>query len=179
MAQVVFLRGVNVGGSKRFRPSLFAKELAGLDVVNYGAVGTFIVHGKSGSKSLREDILRKLPFKTEVMICPAEELIELALSKPFGEKSAEKETQWFVSVLADQPRALPRLPVECPATKDWEVRVVRVTGRFVCSLRKKTGTGGVYPNEVVEKNFGVAATTRGWNTITALSNDLQIKGVTA
>jgi hypothetical protein len=30
------------------------------------------------------------------------------------------------------------------------------------------GRGILYPNEVVEKHFGVAATTRGWNTITAI-----------
>ena len=39
MALVAFLRGVNVGGHRRFRPSLLAKELAGYDVVNVGATG--------------------------------------------------------------------------------------------------------------------------------------------
>jgi hypothetical protein len=34
MAQVVFLRGVNVGGAKRFQPCLLAKELSHLDVTN-------------------------------------------------------------------------------------------------------------------------------------------------
>ena len=43
MTLVVFLRGVNVGGYKTFRPSLLAKELAEFDVVNIGAAGTFVV----------------------------------------------------------------------------------------------------------------------------------------
>ncbi len=39
MAWVVFLRGVNVGGHKAFRPSVVAKDLAEFDVVNVGAAG--------------------------------------------------------------------------------------------------------------------------------------------
>jgi len=40
MASVVFLRGVNVGGHKTFRPSVLAKELTHLGLVNIGAAGT-------------------------------------------------------------------------------------------------------------------------------------------
>ena len=41
MALVVFLKGVNVGGHRTFRPSVLASRLAKLDVVNIGAAGTF------------------------------------------------------------------------------------------------------------------------------------------
>ena len=43
MALVVFLRGVNVGGHRTFRPSVLARELGDYDVVNVGAAGTFVV----------------------------------------------------------------------------------------------------------------------------------------
>ena len=46
MALVVFLRGVNVGGHKTFRPSLVANELSDFDVVNVGAAGTFVVRNR-------------------------------------------------------------------------------------------------------------------------------------
>ncbi len=39
MALVVFLRGVNVGGHRTFRPSLLARALSRYDVVNVGAAG--------------------------------------------------------------------------------------------------------------------------------------------
>jgi len=39
-AVVALLRGVNVGGNRTFRPSVFAKELSKYDVVNIGAAGT-------------------------------------------------------------------------------------------------------------------------------------------
>ena len=43
MAVVVFLRGVNVGGHKRFRPTVLAAQLRRFDVVNIGSTGTFAV----------------------------------------------------------------------------------------------------------------------------------------
>ena len=41
--RIVFLRGVNVGGHRTFRPSILARELSDYDVVNVGAAGTFVV----------------------------------------------------------------------------------------------------------------------------------------
>jgi hypothetical protein len=42
MALIVFLRGVNVGGHRTFRPTILARELSAYDVVNVGAAGTFV-----------------------------------------------------------------------------------------------------------------------------------------
>lgn len=173
MALVVFLRGVNVGGHKKFKPSILATELAKYDVVSLGAAGTFIVHGKVGAKALREEIRRRLPFEAEIMICTAEEIVKLVRRRPFGPKPPQKNFKCFVSVLQSLPRTVPRLPMDFPAKGDWEVRLLRVTGRFVLSLWRRSGRGILYPNQVFEKHFGVAATTRGWNTIVSICNTLQ------
>src|SRR5438046_339520 len=105
MAWVVFLRAVNVGGRNRCQPALIAKQLAKFGVVNVGAVGTFVVRGDvSESKPvrlgpLRIAIARKLPFKCEIMICPARDVIKLAAKDPFaGQPSGPKITR-FVNVL--------------------------------------------------------------------------------
>jgi hypothetical protein len=68
MALVVFLRGVNVGGHKTFRPSLLANDLNHLDVVNVGAAGTFVVRNRISQSKLRVELLRRLPFETEVVM---------------------------------------------------------------------------------------------------------------
>jgi hypothetical protein len=36
------------------------------------------------------------------------------------------------------------------------------------SLARRLGRTLVYPNEVVEKKIGVSATTRNWNTLSAI-----------
>jgi uncharacterized protein (DUF1697 family) len=64
----------------------------------------------------------------------------------------------------------PRLPIEQPAGARWEVRIVAVIGRFALSVRR---LGQTYSNAVVEKHFGVPATTRNWNTMVAVSEVLE------
>jgi uncharacterized protein (DUF1697 family) len=77
MKWVVFLRAVNVGGANRCQPALIAKQLSKFGVVNIGAVGTFVVHKNVSEPALRMAIAKKLPFKCEIMICPAREIIKL------------------------------------------------------------------------------------------------------
>jgi uncharacterized protein (DUF1697 family) len=80
MRWVVFLRAVNVGGTNRCQPALIAKQLARFDIVNIGAVGTFVVREAVSESALRAAITRKLPFKCEIMICPAKEIVDLSSS---------------------------------------------------------------------------------------------------
>jgi uncharacterized protein (DUF1697 family) len=172
MALVIFLRGVNVGGHKAFKPSAFAADLADLDAVNVGAAGTFVIRKPVGQAKLRDELLRRLPFQPELMICPAREVRDLAAEEPFSDQAADEGVTRYVSVLAKRPRSLPALPVLRPDGDAWQVKVFAVPGRFALSLHRRTGKNLVYPNEIVEKHFGVAATTRNWNTISAICDIL-------
>jgi uncharacterized protein (DUF1697 family) len=168
MALVVFMRVVNVGGHNSFQPAVLARAMAALDVVNIGAAGTFVVRGKVAQAWLRAEFRRRLAFDAEMMICPGRELLELTERDPFSESSPSKETRGYVSIMDKRPRALPKLPVSRPDGNDWQVKVCDVLGRFAVSLHRRLGRTLVYPNEVVEKHFGVPATTRNWDTITAI-----------
>ena len=173
MAQVVFLRGVNVGGHKKFQPSVFAREMADIDVVNVGAAGTFVVRKRISQASLRAELLRRLPVKAELMICPSRDIIALASREPFGEDSPDRDIKRYVTILAKRSRALPSLPITQPTGEEWQVKIISVIGRFALSLHRRMGRTLVYPNEVVEKNLGVSATTRNWNTISAVCEVLK------
>lgn len=173
MACVVFFRAVNVGGHQKFQPSVLARELAEFGVVNVGAAGTFAVLEPVSQAELRAEILRRLPFQPELMICPASDFLALARSKPFGDAPAGKGVQQFVSVMQKSPRNPPRLPFDQPVGDHWEVRVVAISGRFVLSFRRPQGRAIVYPNAVVEKKFGVSATTRSWNTFDTICEVLE------
>src|SRR5262249_15848501 len=84
MALIVFLRGVNVGGHRTFRPSILAKELSAYDVANVGAAGTFVVRKPGSRAKFRAELLRKLPFEAEIMFCDGRDLICLEMENPFG-----------------------------------------------------------------------------------------------
>src|SRR5438132_9168760 len=100
MALVVFLRGVNVGGHRTFRPSILAKELVDYDVVNVGAAGTFIVRKPGSQSKFRAELLRRLPFEAEVIISDGRDLIRLETENPFGAEPTRPDIVRFVSVLA-------------------------------------------------------------------------------
>lgn len=165
MPWIVFLRGANVGRNNRFQPALLAKQLSKLGVVNVGAVGTFVVRGKIARTKLRSEILKKLLFKPEVMICSAREILDLAHEDPFRGKTAGKKVRGFVSIMAKVPENPPKLPLYAPKTGGWEVQLFRISGNAALSLWRPSGKRILYPNEVVEKAFALPATTRSWNTI--------------
>src|SRR5262245_15864832 len=100
MALVVFLRGVNVGGHRTFRPSVLAKELSDYDVVNVGAAGTFVVRRPGSRAKFRAALLRKLPFKAEVMLCEGRDLMRLETEDPFGAEPSRPDVVRFVSILS-------------------------------------------------------------------------------
>ncbi len=172
MSLVVFLRGVNVGGNKTFRPSTLAREMAEFDVINVGAAGTFVVRGKISPTRLRAEILRRLPFQAEVMICRGSDLIELMKSDPFR-KSSERDVRPFVSVMHKAPVKLPRFPIVRPEGDKWEVKLLNVVGQCALTIWRRQEKGILYPNEVVEKTFGQPGTTRSWNTITTICKILE------
>ena len=172
MASVVFMRGVNVGGHKTFRPAEVAGDLAALDVVNVGAAGTYVVRKPIRPMALRVELGKKLPFEAELMICSAREVLDLIAQDPFPPVRAGADLRPFVTVMAREPHPIPRLPVDKPSGEEWQVRVSAVYGRFALSLWRRLGRSIVYPNEVVEKMFGVAATTRSWNTLLKIQDVL-------
>ena len=170
---VVFLRAVNVGKANRCRPASIAKELAKFGVVNIGAVGTFVVRKEVTESVLRAAIARKLPFKCEIMICPARDIIKLVANDPFANQPASPEITRFVSVLAKPLTKRPALPLYLPTAGDWGVKVIAIQGRFVLGLYVREMKAISYLGKL-EKSLGIPTTTRSWNTIEKIADTLRI-----
>jgi uncharacterized protein (DUF1697 family) len=164
MHWVVFLRAVNVGRTNRCQPALIAKQLARFDIVNIGAVGTFVVRANVSESALRAALVRKLPFKCEIMICPARDIIKLESKDPFSQQPSGPNIVRFVAVLAKRLRALPPLPLTLPPDDDWLLKIIAIQERFVLGLYRRQMKAISYLNRI-EKRLGVPVTTRNWNTI--------------
>jgi uncharacterized protein (DUF1697 family) len=167
MALVVFLRGVNVGGHRTFRPSILAKELSDYDVVNVGAAGTFIVRKPGARAKFRAALRQKLPFETEIMLCDGRDLIRLETEHPFATESARPDTVRFVSVLSKAGGVCPSLPIRFPPDGKWLVRIIAVKNQFICGEYRRHMKTISYLGKL-DKLFGVPMTTRNWSTITAI-----------
>ena len=187
MRWVVFLRAVNVGGTNRCQPALIAKELAKFGVVNIGAVGTFVVREDVTESALRAAIANKLPFKCEIMICLARDIINLASKDHFSGQPSGLNIMRFVSVAAKRIRGGTRsdlhqtskikpqtsqLALNLPSHGDWLVKIIAIEGRFVLGLYRRQMKAISYLGKI-EKFLGVAATTRSWNTIQKVAKILK------
>jgi uncharacterized protein (DUF1697 family) len=167
MASVVFLRGINVGGHRRFRPSVLAVQLKRLGAVSIGAAGTFVIRQRVAQSELRAELARRLPFEADVAICTATEIARLCSRDPFAREPERPGIVRFVSVLARRPREMPALPIALPADSEWLLQVLGSEGRFVFGVHRRH-MKVIGHLRSLDRLFGGPLTTRNWNTIAAV-----------
>jgi len=176
MALVVFLRGVNVGGHRTFRPSILAQQLRAFDVLNVGAAGTFVVRKPGSRTKFRTALIRKLPFEAHIVMCEGRDLLRLETENPFETQPSSPEVVRFVSILSKAGGVRASLPVAFPADGEWLVRVIASERQFVFGMYRRHMKTIGYLGQI-DKLFGVPATTRNWNTIVAIIRMLKsLKG---
>jgi uncharacterized protein (DUF1697 family) len=170
---VVFLRGVNVGRHKRFLPAQLARDLAAFDVANVGAAGTFVVRVAIAQTTLLAEIRKRLAFDAGIIIVQGAQLVAFARSEPFGRHAPAPNEQRFATIMLKRLRKAPDLPLMAPSNDKWQVKVVAVAGQLVASVwrHEPAMQRPLYPNAVIEKQFGMA-TTRNWNTINTIGKIL-------
>ena len=167
MALVVLLRGVNVGGHRRFRPSVLAQELRQYEIVNVGAAGTLVVRKPGAQAKFCAELRRKLPFETAVVLCEGRDLLRLQEENPFAAEPSQPDVVRFVTVLAEAGKARVALPVAFPPQGEWLVRVIGQRERLVFGVYRRHMKTIGYLGQI-EKLFDVPVTTRNWNTIAAI-----------
>ena len=164
MALIVFLRGINVGGHRTFRPSMLARALAAYDVVNVGAAGTLVVR-KPGSRSkFLAELRQKLPFEAEVAFCDASDLIGLEMENPFGGEPSRPDVVRFVSILSKAVEARLCFRPHFPEGRSGLYESFGSRNRLVFGVYRRHMKTIGYLGQIDEL-FGAPATTRSWNTM--------------
>jgi uncharacterized protein (DUF1697 family) len=175
MALVVFLRGVNVGGHRRVRPTVLARALRDYDVVNVGAAGTFVVRKPGSRAEFRAALLRRLPFEVNVVCCDGRDLLRLERENPFGAEPSRPDVVRFVTILSKAGRVRASLPLTLPPSGKWYLRVIAAQHRFVFGeYRRHMKTIGYLGQ--IDKLVDIPVTTRNWNTIKAIVRILKDRG---
>lgn len=109
------------------------------------------------------------------MICEGNDVINVASMDPFADEPIRPDIVRFVSVLATRPRRPPATPISLPADGPWMLRVLTTHDRFLFGLYRRQMKAIGYLG-AIDTLFGVRATTRNWNTITAIVNVLRRGG---
>ncbi len=143
---VAFLRGINVGGKRLIKMEDLRRVV---ESIGLKSVRTFIASGNvlfETAQTNRDALTRK---------------IEKKLLTAFGhDVPVVLQT---IALLAGEPKGSPKLPLQS-VIENLEVLAIKNRAAFILCRRKKNGMFS-FPNNFFEKEFGVTATTRQWNTI--------------
>ena len=168
---VAFLRGINVGGKRLIKMEDLRRVVASIGLKN---VRTFIASGNvlfETSQTNREALTRKIEknlltafdHDVPVVLQTIDELKEILRDGPFKKIKPGADVMLCVTLLAAEPKGSPKLPFRS-AIENLEVLAIKNRAAFILCRRKKNGMFS-FPNNFFEKEFGVTATTRQWNTI--------------
>jgi uncharacterized protein (DUF1697 family) len=164
MALIVFLRGINVGGHRAFRPSVLARELRTYDAINVGAAGTLVIRRPGSRAKFLAELRRKLTFDATIAFCDGNDLIRLEKDSPFSTQPPRADVVRFVSILSEAGRRRVSLPVVLPEGGKWFVRIIGSKNRLVYGVYRRHMKTIGYLSQL-DKLFGARATTRSWSTI--------------
>jgi uncharacterized protein (DUF1697 family) len=172
VALVVFLRGINVGGHRTFRPTKLAAALKHLGAINIGAAGTLVIRHSMTQAEARAEVARRLPFAAEIVVCQAREIVNLLSSDPFQGQKVAPDVVRFISVLSQRPRLAPATPMQFPSSGRWLMKILARRNRFVIGMYRRHMKVIGYLG-ALDRLYGVSVTTRNWNTIAAIARVLQ------
>src|SRR6267378_509153 len=170
LTYIAFLRGINVGGNKLIKMDALAEVFrsAGFrNVKTYIASGNVIFDTRASdrellAKKIERRLLKTFGHQIAVVVFSLAELQVLVERGPFKGLKRDADTMLFVILLrsAVAPMKLPLVS----KTENFKVIAVQDRAAFMVARRKKTGWF-VYPNNFIEKEFAVVATTRNWSTV--------------
>jgi len=172
MAQhVAFLRAINVGGKGLVKMTDLQKAFASAGCRN---VGTFIASGNVVfeaancdvvAKKLRTRLRRLLDPEPGVVFRTIPEMERLVKRAPFAKFAGERTWKFYVTFLAEKPAAKPRLPL---VSDKEQLEVIEIRDRYALVVSRPIPGRRMYgfPNNFVEHELAVVATTRTWWTVT-------------
>ena len=172
MALVVFLRGVNVGGHRTFRPSVLARQLERYGVVNVGAAGTFVVRSPGTRTAFSAALRRALAVRDARHGVRRAHTAARALGSTIRNRGGARDVVRFVSVLSKARARGASLPLQLPRDGQWFVRILGANHPFVFGeYRRHMKTIGYLGQ--IDKLVGSPVTTRSWSTIETIVRILE------
>ncbi len=168
---VALLRGINVGGRNLIKMQDLARvftQMGFKNVRTHIQSGNVIFDGvKSEPNALRRkierELLKSLGHEGSVMLRTLEDLEGIVKRNPFKTSKPGDDVVMFVTFLSAEPEHKPSLPLQS-SRENLEVLAIKDRAAFTLVRRKRTGRFG-YPNNFIEKELVVSATTRNWTTI--------------
>ncbi len=167
---VAFLRGINVGGRNIVKMENLRKIFQSLE---FDDVRTYIQSGnvlfsteetRSGTivQKIENTLLTQLGFEVKTIIRTAAHLENLLKQKPFGKEKPSEKLKLYVTFTGEELSVMPSLPL---ISSNRDLEVFRIVGRDLFTLSREFKGRFGFPNNFIEDQLRIKATTRNWETI--------------
>lgn len=173
-AYVAFMRAINVAGHAIVKMSALRDAFAAAGCKN---VQTFIQSGnvvfecpeqKSAAvfQKIRAKLRDLLGTEPGILFRTVRDVEGIVKTAPFKDFNVDPGIKLYVAFLSEKPRIKPALPL-VSSKEALEVIAMKGLEVFIVSRRKPNGFFG-FPNNFIEKELGVSATSRNWSTVTKI-----------
>jgi uncharacterized protein (DUF1697 family) len=169
---VAFLRAINVAGHATVKMTDLHQVFVAAGCQNVRTViqsgnVLFQATGRSAAgidRRVRQKVRELLGSEVTIMFRTFSEVEGLVRAGPFDELAPGPEVKCYVAFLCDVPRRKPTFPLRSPKEG---LEAFGMTDRevFILSRRKAASRMYGFPNNFIEKELGVPATTRNWSTL--------------
>ena len=166
------LRGINLGRHKRVAMADLRALVEGLgctDVRSYVQSGNVVFRSDLGARdaarAIEHAIATRLGHDVAVAIRTERQLRDLVANNPFAGSNVEL-TSLYVTFLAEKPE---RSRARKLAEDSFDPERFEIAGEDVYLFFPNGYGRAKLNNAMLERQFGVPATTRNWRTVTALA----------
>jgi uncharacterized protein (DUF1697 family) len=168
---IAFLRAINVAGHAIIKMTDLKRAF---EDAGCGNVATVIQSGNvmfATPDPQCADLFVKIRLKVRgltgsepgIVFRTIRDMKRLVQSAPFADIEAGRAVKFYVAFLSQKPGTKVRFPL-VSAAEALEVIGMRDKDVFIVSRPKPNGFFG-FPNNFIEKELGVSATTRNWSTV--------------
>ncbi len=160
---VIFLRAVNVGGSKSMKMDTFSKALvkSGFgNVKTYINSGNIVLHSDCSKEEIFDSVnrilLAEFGFSAEIIIKTGEELEKIIRSDPYAAKEDDFSKR-IVVMASGKIKDTGNKP-------EFEENFYIIDDLIYIYYHNGAGRSK-FTNSFIERNYKVVATSRNWNTL--------------
>ena len=171
---VTLMRAINVAGHARVTMSVVHDAFLGAGCQHVRTIaqsGNVLFDTPSASlKKTLEEVRRRLrPVlgeEPQMVLKTLRQMAQIIERGPFAGRDATSAVKLYVAFLFAAPRRWPAFPI---VSSQEALEAVSRQGRevFIISRPKRSGFFG-FPNNFIEEELGVAATSRNWSTVTKI-----------
>ena len=173
MTHAAFLRAINIGGHAIVKMAGLKRafeDAGGKNVRTLITSGNVVFEAPSTDaaqaklfKNIQDRVDKLIGKPVDVMYRTHDDIKRLIAADPFADVNSALDVRLYVTFLKSKPAKKPKLPL---LSEKEGLEVIQVAGLDVCVIGRPVGKGrSGAPNLLVEKEFGVAATSRNWNTV--------------